>query len=286
MNPKLRSRAFSAFTFLSALCVLAICAACIHRTTGTVSPWERVTTDNALLAQTNNAVEQGAEAVAASRLRTPEQIAPVIRECAQVANAHLQITAILEKGSSVSASDYDSIQALLQQIQASASQLISSGELGVKNPKTQNLLSSDVQALSSLASALVTELQAFRQNPAPPMTAPAISVPASRRGGPPASWLLLFGLAGMGVMGMAAAPASQLTPDLIAEIVALILQIGPLAIDFFEKLQPLLNLGPDEKANIANAIAASNAADADTIARVAAWMKANGLDFTPPASQG
>lgn len=68
-----------------------------------------------------------------------------------------------------------------------------------------------------------------------------------------------------------------MNPTLITEIVALILQLGPLAVDLFTKLEPLLNLGPDEKANIANAIAASNSADADTIARVSAWMQANGF---------
>lgn len=75
-----------------------------------------------------------------------------------------------------------------------------------------------------------------------------------------------------------------MTPQLIEEIVALIVQLGPLGVELFVKLEGLLNLGPDEKANIANAIAASNAADADTITRAAAWLKANGIQpsFEPP----
>lgn len=68
-----------------------------------------------------------------------------------------------------------------------------------------------------------------------------------------------------------------MTPQLIEEIVALIVQLGPLAVDLFVKLEGLLNLGPDEKKNIANAIAAANAADVDTLARVADWMAANGF---------
>lgn len=68
-----------------------------------------------------------------------------------------------------------------------------------------------------------------------------------------------------------------MNPTLIEEIVALILQLGPLAVDLFTKLEPLLNLGPDEKQNIANAIAASNKADQDTINKVGAWMAANGF---------
>jgi hypothetical protein len=66
-------------------------------------------------------------------------------------------------------------------------------------------------------------------------------------------------------------------PQLIEEIVALIVQLGPLAVDLFVKLEGLLNLTPDEKKNIANAIAAAQAADQDTVARVAAWMAANGF---------
>lgn len=68
-----------------------------------------------------------------------------------------------------------------------------------------------------------------------------------------------------------------MTPQVIEEVVALILQLGPLAVDLFTKLEQYLNLGPDEKQNIANAIAAANAADQDTINRVTAWMQANGF---------
>lgn len=79
-----------------------------------------------------------------------------------------------------------------------------------------------------------------------------------------------------------------MNPLLLSEIVSLILQLGPLAVDLFTKLEPLLNLGPDEKTNIANAIAAANSADSATIARVSAWMEANGfkpvVQFVPVAA--
>ena len=68
-----------------------------------------------------------------------------------------------------------------------------------------------------------------------------------------------------------------LSANAMAADVPVIVQLGPLAVDLFVKLEGLMNLGPDEKQNIANAIASANAADADTIARVAAWMKANGF---------
>jgi hypothetical protein len=69
--------------------------------------------------------------------------------------------------------------------------------------------------------------------------------------------------------------------QLIEEIAALIVEGGQLAFALFLKLEPLLNIGPDEKQNIANAIAASNKADEDTIARAAEWMKAT-IEPIPP----
>lgn len=68
-----------------------------------------------------------------------------------------------------------------------------------------------------------------------------------------------------------------MSPALIAEIASLIAQIGPLGVSLFTKLEGQLNLGPDEKQNIANAVAAANQADDATIAAVAQWMAANGF---------
>lgn len=64
---------------------------------------------------------------------------------------------------------------------------------------------------------------------------------------------------------------------LVEEIVTLVLQLGPLAVTLISKLEALGTLGPDEKVNIANAIAAANAANQDTINNVATWMQANGF---------
>jgi hypothetical protein len=68
-----------------------------------------------------------------------------------------------------------------------------------------------------------------------------------------------------------------MNPALISEIVALITQLGPLGFALFTKLESVMNLGPNEKQNIANAIAASNAADQETINHVAAWMASQGF---------
>ena len=53
---------------------------------------------------------------------------------------------------------------------------------------------------------------------------------------------------------------------LIAEILAAVTVAGPSGVELFLKLESLLNLGPDEQANVAAAIKAGLAADAETIA--------------------
>lgn len=68
-----------------------------------------------------------------------------------------------------------------------------------------------------------------------------------------------------------------MNPALIAEIVSLVVQLGPLAVTLIQKIEGLGNLGPDEKANIANAIAAAATADQATLNNVATWMQANGF---------
>ena len=64
---------------------------------------------------------------------------------------------------------------------------------------------------------------------------------------------------------------------LALEIAALIAQIGPLGVQLFLALESRLNLTPDEKTNIANAIAAANASDDNVIKSVADWMRTNGF---------
>jgi len=138
-----------------------ISGGCIHKASGPITPVERVTTDNAVFAQLNNSIEQGAEAVSVSGLLKPAQVAPVIAFTGQAATVHEQITAVLNKGTSVSAADYASVQALVAQIQSSAATLVSSGALGIKNPKSQQTISADIQSLSNLASLILSELSAY-----------------------------------------------------------------------------------------------------------------------------
>ena len=90
--------------------------ACLHKSGGTkVTAWERVHTYNAVFAETNQSVEQGAEAAVNSGLWPAVQAAPLIGWTGQVASLHQQVTAVLQKGTATDA-DIASIRSLLQQI--------------------------------------------------------------------------------------------------------------------------------------------------------------------------
>lgn len=65
--------------------------------------------------------------------------------------------------------------------------------------------------------------------------------------------------------------------QLIVELINAILAIGPAGLDLFLKLDSLRSLGPDEQTNVANAIKAGLAADADAIAAIEAWKQQVGL---------
>jgi hypothetical protein len=144
--------------------------ACIHKTGSAATPWEKVTTYNAVLAETNNTIEQGAELAAAQKILPVNVAREVIEYTSRVASVHLQITAILAKGSAITASDTSSINGLLAQIQASGTALVTSGVVGVKNPKSQQTIAADITSLVSLAQTITELVPALLTNPAPSTT--------------------------------------------------------------------------------------------------------------------
>lgn len=137
--------------------VIALTTACIHKTGGTVTPWERVMTYNASIAQSNNTVEQGCEAVVSSGLASATQIAPVISASGRIAAIHQQITAVLALGPTHA--NLASVQSLVDQIKASI-QAIPPESLGIKNPRSQQTFQADVNSIGTLADALMSSLQA------------------------------------------------------------------------------------------------------------------------------
>lgn len=156
---------------LTVVCVMAalVCAGCTHKSSGTITPMERVTTDNAVFAQLVNSIEQGAEALSSTGVLPASTVVPIVAWCGNAATIDNEISAILAKSSTVSPTDYASLQALVAQLGTSASTLVSSGALAVKNPKTQQTISADINSASTLAQSLLGEIQA--------LTTPASTTP-------------------------------------------------------------------------------------------------------------
>lgn len=69
-------------------------------------------------------------------------------------------------------------------------------------------------------------------------------------------------------------------PVSISAIISLIVQAGAAGMALWVRLEPLLNLGPDEKANIAKGVAAANEADNATISAATIWLVSNGYKPT------
>lgn len=148
-----RSRSIAVVTL-----ALVFTAACIHKTGGAVTPWERLTTYNAALAEANSTVEQGAEAVFSSNLATQAQVSPIINASGQVGVLHLQVTAILQQGTLTQA-NVVSIKALVDTIKGAIAAMPPTA-LGIKNPKSQQAFSADLNQIGTLADAILASAQA------------------------------------------------------------------------------------------------------------------------------
>ena len=137
--------------------ILAVNLACIHKASGPVTPWEKVTTENAILAQAINTVTHGTIAVQNSGLITVQQASPILQFATLAAQDQKQLTAILAQAPS--ATNIPAIQALVTQIGQSATTVVNSGGAGVKNPKSQQTISADIQAIVTAANLVLTSYQ-------------------------------------------------------------------------------------------------------------------------------
>lgn len=141
---------------LSVVVVLAIVmAGCIHKPSGPVSAWERVNVNLAALAQVNNDLAKGIIGVQQAGLISAQQAAPVLSYQELVAKDHAAIESILAAGARPAADQSAKVLALLEEIKAQGTALVQSGGLGVKNPKSQETFTSDLQALVNLAEVVI-----------------------------------------------------------------------------------------------------------------------------------
>lgn len=142
------------------LLVIAASAGCIHKTGGgTISAWERANVNVAALAQINNDVAKGVIAVQRGGAISVEQAKPILEFQELVAKDHMAIENILQAGVDNARSRSTEINALLEEIKKQGTALISSGGLGVKNPKSQQTFTNDLQGIINLAQVVIGDLQ-------------------------------------------------------------------------------------------------------------------------------
>jgi hypothetical protein len=137
----------------------AVTVACIHKQSGSVSPWERVNVNMAALAQINNDVAKGIIGVQQAGAISVQQAEPILSYQELVAKDHAAIENILSAGSTQAAKQATQIQALLNEIKNQGTTLIQSGGLGIKNPKTQQSFAHDLQGIINLAGVILADYQ-------------------------------------------------------------------------------------------------------------------------------
>jgi hypothetical protein len=142
-----------------AVLLTVITTACIHKQSGPVSPWERVNVNMAALAQINEDVAKGIIAAQQAGAITVQQAAPILNYQEAVAKDHMAIENILAAGSAQAASQSIQIQALLNEIKTQGTALIQSGGLGIRNPKSQQTFTQDLQAIINLANVVLADYQ-------------------------------------------------------------------------------------------------------------------------------
>lgn len=138
------------------LCALLVMAGCAHKTGAPMTPWERVMVDNTLLAQFVDTAEQGTELAVTSAALSTDTARPIITFESNFTGVHKQLTAILAQGPHA---DLSQAKVLLEQFKTGALALIASGEIGVKNPKTQMSISADIRNAIALAEAVLSDIQ-------------------------------------------------------------------------------------------------------------------------------
>jgi hypothetical protein len=146
------------------LCFLVSTVGCIHKQSGSITPWERVNTNLAALAEINADVAKGIIAVQQAEIITPQQAAPILQYQETVAKDHMAIENIFGAGSARASAQAVQIEGLLNEIKSQGMALIQSGGLGVKNPKSQQTFTQDLQGIVNLAELVLADYRVAKGN--------------------------------------------------------------------------------------------------------------------------
>ncbi len=106
----------------------------------------------------------GNDAAQQTGLVTTQQAAPILNYQEVVAKDHAAIENILASGSSQATTRSAEIQVLLEEIKSQGTTLIQSGGLGVKNPRSQQTFTQDLQGIINLAETVLADFQLAKGN--------------------------------------------------------------------------------------------------------------------------
>lgn len=145
---------------LLVLALVISSSGCLHKSGGgQVTPYERAVTYNTMLAQVNFDVQKGVIQLQQSGVLSVSQADAVLKHQAAIADDHEKITNILAKGPDVGSNQSEMIKAAIEDIKSQVQAAITSGNLGIKNPVSQQTFASDAAAIAEFANLLVTQLQ-------------------------------------------------------------------------------------------------------------------------------
>lgn len=147
------------------LLLTLITAACLHKTNNApISSWERLNVNLAAVAQINLDVAKGVIAAQQSGAITVAQAAPILNYQETVAKDHAAIENILAAGTAQASSRGAEINALLDEIKKQGTDLIASGGLSVKNPKSQQTFTQDLQGIVNLTETVLSDFALVKRD--------------------------------------------------------------------------------------------------------------------------
>lgn len=117
-------------------------------------------TDNAVLAQFIDTAERGTELAVGAGAIAIDEARPAIQFEAQAAEVHKKVTALLAQGHDTAT--LGQVTILLNNLKIQADALVASGEIGVKNPKTQQSITADIDSIGTMVEAVVSDIELFQ----------------------------------------------------------------------------------------------------------------------------
>jgi hypothetical protein len=242
---------------IAAILVIVSIVGCAHRTqngqTVPVSPWEQVLTDNDLLAHANKMVAEttiNVQATFPDKLST-QQAARILVAQKRIADVDQTLTGLLQQGPTVATPD--EVARYVARIRAAVDDMVSSGDLSIKSPESQQTIKAYVDSISSLAESVLNQVQTLQASPPVKGSSLVLPIPMQQSGTPPVALL-------------------------ITQLVGLALSTAPLAFEEAAKIRRLLAANPDVQANLKQIYEDTTETNAETIKVVDDWLAAHGLD--------